>query len=343
MRILRHFTGLGSRDTGSVVAIGNFDGVHRGHRAVIDAAARIARASGADQSVLTFEPHPRSVFQPDIAPFRVTPFRSKARQIEMLGVDILFALHFDLDFSHHSAEDFVREVLVEGLAVSHVVVGADFVFGNRRRGTPEFLAQEAPKHGFSATFVEPVIGPDGLAYSSTRIRELLGSGRPAEAAALLGRYFEIEGRVETGDRRGRTIGFPTANVGLADYLRPAAGVYAIRAGLDRPAGGGGPSGPSGPGSLGSEVQTVWFDGVANLGRRPTFGGDDLLLEAHLFDFAEDLYGQHLRVALIEYLRPETRFDGIDALKAQIAEDATRARELLATHGPAPAGGERVER
>jgi riboflavin kinase/FMN adenylyltransferase len=337
MRILRHFTGLGDPDKGSVVAIGNFDGVHRGHRAVIDTAARIARETAADQAVLTFEPHPRSVFQPDVAPFRVTPFRSKARQIELLGVDLLFAIHFDLEFSRHSAEDFVTSVLVDGIAAAHVVVGADFVFGNRRRGTPEFLAQMAAKRGFAVTFIEPVIGPDGLAFSSTRIRELLGSGGPAEAAQLLGRFWEIEGRVEQGDKRGRTIGFPTANIGLDDYLRPATGVYAMRAGLDRPAGDGGPGGPGG------SVETAWFDGVANLGRRPTFGGDDLLLEAHLFDFDEDLYGQHLRVALIEYLRPETRFDGIDALRAQIAEDATRARELLATHGPAPAGGERVER
>ena len=330
MRILRHTAGAGDRDKGSVVAIGNFDGVHRGHRAVIDAAGRIARETGADQAVLTFEPHPRSVFQPDIAPFRVTPFRSKARQIELLGVDLLFALHFDLEFSRHSAEDFVRSVLDAGIAASHVVVGADFVFGNRRRGTSDFLAQEAGNHSFDVTFIEPVLGPDGLAYSSTRIRELLGSGRPAEAAELLGRFWEIEGRVERGDQRGRTIGFPTANLALGDYLRPATGVYAIRAGLDRPAGEGG------------GVETVWFDGVANLGRRPTFGGDDLLLEAHLFGFQDDIYGQHLRVALIEYLRPETRFDGIDALRAQIAEDATRARELLATHGAAPAG-ERVER
>jgi riboflavin kinase / FMN adenylyltransferase len=332
MRILRHFTGLGDGDKGSVVAIGNFDGVHRGHRAVIDTAARIARETHAGQSVLTFEPHPRSVFRPDIAPFRLTPFRSKARQIELLGVDLLFALHFDLEFSRHSAEDFVKRVLVDGIAARHVVVGADFVFGKGRRGTAEFLAREAKKHGFAVTFIEPVLGPDGLAYSSTLIREHLASGRPDAAAELLGRYWEIEGRVETGDKRGRTIGFPTANIGLDDYLRPATGVYAIRAGLDRPAGGPGGS-----------VETVWFDGVANLGRRPTFGGDDLLLEAHLFDFEEDIYGQHLRVALIEYLRPETRFDGIDALKAQIAEDAARARELLATHGPAPAGGERVER
>ena len=329
MRILRHHTGLGDEDKGAVVAIGNFDGVHRGHRAVVDAAARIAREAGAPQGVLTFEPHPRSVFQPDIAPFRLTPFRGKARQIELLGADVLYALHFDLEFARHTAEEFVSGVLVEGVGARHVVVGADFVFGNRRRGTPKLLEDMAKVHGFDVTFIEPVLGPDGLAYSSTRIRELLGSGRPAEAAVLLGRFWEIEGRVETGDRRGHTIGFPTANLGLGDYLRPATGVYAMRAGLDTPADGGG--------------ETAWFDGVANLGRRPTFGGDDLLLEAHLFNFDGDLYGRHLRVALIEHLRPERRFDGIDALKAQIAEDAVRARELLATHGPAPAGGERVER
>ena len=315
MRLFRHHTGLDASDRGSVVAIGNFDGVHNGHRAVIAAATSRAAELGAPAAALSFEPHPRAVFQPDIAPFRLTPFRSKARRIETLGIDLLFVLHFDLEFSRGSAEDFVEGTLVGGLGVRHVVVGEDFVFGHGRRGTAEFLRKAAESHGFDVTVVPPASGPDGTVYSSTRIRQLLRDGKPRDAAAQLGRPWEIEGRVEAGERRGRTIGFPTANIDLGEYLRPATGVYAVRAGLDR------------AGEAGSE--TVWYDGVANLGHRPTFGGDGLVLEVNIFDFSEDIYGRHLRVALVEHLRPEKKFDGIEALRAQIAEDAARARAAAA--------------
>jgi len=315
MRIFRHHTPPDVEARGSVVAVGNFDGLHLGHQAVIRVARERADAMGAPQAVLTFEPHPRSVFQPTIAPFRLTPFRSKARLMEALGVDLLFALHFDAGFAAITAEDFVRRLLVEGMGVRHVVVGENFVFGNKRRGNVALLRELAARHGFGVTVVPPQKGPHGEIYSSTRIRELLVAGRPAEAAKLLGRDWEIEGRVEAGDRRGRQLGFPTANITLGEYLRPALGVYAVRAGLDRP----------GPRS----VETVWHDGVANLGVRPTFGGDGLVFEVNIFDFAEDIYGQHLRVALVEHLRPEKKFDGIAQLKAQIAEDSARARAILA--------------
>jgi riboflavin kinase/FMN adenylyltransferase len=311
MRVFRHTTATGA-DRGAVVAVGNFDGVHRGHQAVIAAAKQVAQDVAAPFAVLTFEPHPRSVFQPGAPPFRLTPFRAKSRALENLGVDLLFTLHFDLDFAQKSAEDFVAEALVAGLGVRQVVVGYDFVFGNRRRGTPELLKAEGQKQGFGVSVVAPVAGSGGVAYSSTQIRELLVAGQPREAAALLSRPWEIEGRVETGDRLGRTIGFPTANIALADYLRPAAGVYAVRAGVE------------------AGAATRWFDGAANLGWRPTVGGTDLRLEAHLFDFDGDLYGQHLRVAFIERLRPEQRFDGLEALKAQIAADCQKARAILAS-------------
>jgi riboflavin kinase / FMN adenylyltransferase len=314
MRIFRHDS-VAAGDRGAVVAIGNFDGVHLGHQRVIDTAGRIARAAGAPHALLTFEPHPRRVLRPDDPPFRLTPFRAKSRRIEALGVELLFTLHFDLDFARRSAEDFVERVLRDGLGARHVVVGYDFVFGHQRRGTPALLAERGAALGFGVTIVDPVAEPDGAVYSSTHIREHLVLGRPRAAAALLGRFWEIEGRVERGDERGRTIGFPTANLLLDDYLRPAAGVYAVRAGIEE---GG---------------RTRWHDGVANLGMRPTFGGSDLRLEAHLFDFAGDLYGRHLRVALIEHLRPERKFPGIDALKAQIADDARRAREILAGVAP----------
>jgi riboflavin kinase/FMN adenylyltransferase len=311
MRIFRHDS-VAAAERGAVIAIGNFDGVHLGHQAVIGEAGRIARADGASHAVLTFEPHPRRVFRPADPPFRLTPFRAKARVIETLGVDLLFTLHFDQGFARLGAEEFIEGVLVRHLGVRHVVVGFDFTFGQGRRGTAARLAAEGRSRGFGVAIVEPAKGPGGAVYSSTRIREHLVAGRPREAAALLGRFWEIEGRVERGDRRGHGIGFPTANLGLDDYLRPAAGVYAVRAGIE------------------TEGRLLWHDAVANLGWRPTFGGSDLRLEVHIFDFAADLYGRHLRVALIEHLRPEQKFPGIDALKAQIAADAAQARGLLKT-------------
>ncbi len=317
MRVYRHDRAA-AEDRGAVVAVGNFDGVHRGHQAVIAAAAAEARRLGAPLAVLTFEPHPREVFQPGAAPFRLTPFRSKTRFLAALGVDLLFTLHFDKGFAARSAEAFVEDILVSGLAVRHAVIGYDFVFGNRRRGTPTLLREMGARHGFGVSVVEPVAGAGGVAYSSTRIRDHLAAGRPAEAAELLGRFWEIEGRVDHGDERGRTIGFPTANIALADYLRPAAGVYAVRIGI-----------------IDGDA-TQWHNGAANIGWRPTVGGTDLRLEAHLFDFSGDLYGRHLRVALVDHLRPEQKFSGLDALKAQIAEDCRRAREVLALR-PAPAG------
>jgi len=250
---------------------------------------------------------------PQGEPFRLTPFRVKEREIARLGVELLFVQHFDLEFAHRSAEYFVEEVMLGAIGLSHIVVGHDCTFGNRRRGTPELLREMGARHGFGVTIVEPVRGADAAVYSSTYIRELLRGGRPREAAAQLGRFWEIDGRVMVGDRRGRTIGFPTANLGLGEYLRPAFGVYAVRVSGD------GPDDPLGG-------RTV--DGVANIGLRPTVGTPEPRLEAHLFDTDTDLYGRHLRVSLIEFIRPEKKFAGLDALKAQIAADAARAREIL---------------
>jgi len=313
MRILRHGK-LSEAERGAAIAIGNFDGVHQGHRAVIAAAGRVAAAAGSPHAVLTFEPHPRHLFHPEEPPFRLTPFRGKARLIAGLGVDLLLALRFDKRFAAQSAEAFARDLLVGALGAHHVVVGEDFVFGQGRRGTAAQLEALGQAQGFGVTIVGAVAAANGGRCSSTSIREHLRAGRPGEAAALLGRSWEIEGRVRRGEARGRLIGFPTANLALGDYLRPAAGVYAIRA------------------ALAEDGRTVWHDGVANLGLRPTFGGQDLRLEAHLFDFAGNLYGKHLRVALVEHLRPERKFPGIDALKTQIAADAEAARAILA---PAP--------
>ena len=311
LRLFRHFTGLPPDARGAAVAIGNFDGVHLGHQAVIEAAVQKARVLDVPAAVLTFEPHPRMLFKPDSEPFRLTPLRPKAHAIEALGVDIIVVLAFDHALSQKSAEDFVDDVLMIGMAATHVVVGADFVFGHDRLGTVDRLIEMGGRARFAVTALSPVAGPDGTIYSSTAVRQALKSGEPHRAAALLGRAWEIEGRVEHGDERGRQLGFPTANLGLGDYLRPAFGVYAVEAGID----------------LGAA--TVWHPGVANLGRRPTVAGQIERLEVHLFNFDADLYGRHLRVRLIEFLRPEKKFDGLDALRAQIAQDSARAREILA--------------
>ncbi len=321
MRLFRHFTELPPEARGGVVALGNFDGVHRGHQRVIGRAGAIARELGVPAGVTTFEPHPRSVFKPDQPPFRLTPLRIKARHIEALGVDYLYMQHFDLDFARLTAEAFVEQVLVAGLGVRHVVVGYDYVFGRGRGGDVARLGELAAAHGFAVTAVDAVRAEDGGICSSTRIREFLRQGKPAQAARLLGYCWEIEGRVEAGARRGRQIGFPTVNLTLGEYLRPAAGVYAVRAGADR---GG---------------ATLWRDGVANIGHRPTFGGGDMVLEAHLFDVDEDLYGQHMRVALVEHLRAEKKFDSLEALKRQIVQDGAMARRVLdQRHLSGPAGG-----
>jgi riboflavin kinase/FMN adenylyltransferase len=311
MRIFRHFAEIPAAQRGGVVALGNFDGVHLGHQTVIGSAMAVAREKGVACGVMTFEPHPQELFAGKSPPFRLTPFRIKARRIEAMGIDFLLMQHFDRSFAAISAEDFIARVLVDGLGVRHVVVGYDYAFGKGRRGDVEMLRQAAGQAGFSVTVVGQVTAEDGVIYSSHRIRQALIDGNPKEAARLLGRPWEIEGRVERGDQRGRTIGFPTANIAMNEYQHPAQGVYAVKAGID----------------LGRD--TRWLDGVANFGRRPTFDKADVLLEVHLFDFLGDLYGRHLRVALAEFLRPEQKFSGLDALKAQISEDCAAARRILA--------------
>jgi riboflavin kinase/FMN adenylyltransferase len=308
MLIYRHASSLPAAARGAVVALGNFDGVHLGHQAVIAAAGQLAGAKAIPQAVLSFEPHPRSFFHSSAPPFRLTPFRAKAELLRRLGVDLLYSLRFDGALAQRSAESFVRDILSAGLGIRHAVVGYDFVFGNGRRGTSAMLEAMGRELGFSVTVVAPAQAGTEI-YSSTRIRSLLEEAKPRQAAALLGRSWEIDGRVEHGDQRGRTIGFPTANLLLDGYLRPAAGVYAVRAGVGR----------DGP----------WHDAVANFGMRPTVGGTTLRLEVHLFDFDDDLYGRHLRVALVDYIRAERKFAGLEALKAQIAADCATARAILA--------------
>ena len=303
MQVFRHYEQVPESARGATVAIGNFDGVHVGHQALL---AR-AKAMGGRLGVLVFEPHPQEFFRPDTPRFRLTPFRAKARLLERYGVEILFALHFDAAFAALTADEFIERVLVKGLGVRHVIVGEDFCFGKGRQGNLALLRKRGAELGFDVTTFGLVGEGEASKISSTSIREALRDGKPDVAARLLGHPWTVEGRVEGGDRRGRTIGFPTANVSLEGYLEPALGVYAVRV----------------------EVGGRRYGGVANFGRRPTFDKKDVLLEVHIFDFEGDIYGQPIVVSFISFLRPEMKFPGLDALKAQIVKDSEAARRILA--------------
>ncbi|GAB0115371.1 riboflavin biosynthesis protein [Acidisoma sp. C75] len=291
---------------GATIALGNFDGVHLGHAAVVRTAH--AARPGAPLAVLTFEPHPREYFRPGDPPFRLTLLAEKAAALAALQVDLLFVLRFDHAFSLQPAEHFVAEILHAQLGASHLVCGADFAFGHRRGGDAAFLAARAESLGIGLS-VTPALTDAAGPVSSTRIRRLLQDGYPERANALLGRAWAIRGVVAQGDQRGRTIGFPTANVPLGRHLEPARGVYATRVRL---------------------ADGRSFGGVANIGLRPTVGeGLASRLEVHLFDFAEDLYGQEITVSLLSFLREEQKFPNFAALRAQIMQDAAEARRTLA--------------
>ncbi|MGP1396495.1 MAG: bifunctional riboflavin kinase/FAD synthetase [Inquilinaceae bacterium] len=310
MKVFHGHRNLPAAARGAVVAIGNFDGVHRGHQRVIADAATLARTLDAPLCVMVFEPHPREVFRPDDPPFRLTPMPVRTRILAALGVDLHIVLPFDRAFSQKTAEAFVREVLVNGLAARHVLVGRDFHYGHKRRGDATTLEAAGRALGFGVTVVVPVEDETGEVYSSSRVRTLLGAGDPQGAARVLGRPWEIEGEVQKGDQRGRDLGYPTANIDLGPYHRPAFGIYAVRAAT-------------------AAGEPRWIDGVANIGIRPMFRTDRPLVEAHLFDFSGDLYGQALRVQLVDYVREERRFDDIGALIDQMDADSAHARRALA--------------
>ena len=308
MRIVRDWRDLPDADRGAAVAVGAFDGVHRGHQAVIAEARAAAERLGAPLGVVSFEPHPRRWFQPDAAPFRLMTADQMAEALGPLGVDILYLLPFDGEMAGMSDAGFAERVLAQGLGARHAGVGFDFTFGKGRSGSPEALRTYGERLGFTVSVAERIDDPDGLKLSSSAVREALKAGDMDRAAAILGRPFAIRGEVIHGDKRGRAIGVPTANIDLGDYMRPAYGVYAIRARLE-------------------DGRAI--DGVASLGVRPMYAVERPLLEAWLFDFDGDLYGQALDVQLIAWLRGEEIFDGLDALKAQIGRDAAAARAVLA--------------
>ena len=314
MQVFRGHTDLPQDARGAVVALGNFDGVHRGHRHVIDLARTQAGEAGAPLGVALFDPHPRRFFAPDAPAFRLMGSERRNRTLAGLGVQRLYVLAFDAGLAKMTPEQFVDEVLDTGLGVRGVVTGADFRFGAGRAGSTVELERLCAGRGISAAFAD-LHGNGADKVSSTRIRKAIHDGDMEAAAALMGSRWSVEGVVRRGDQRGRTIGFPTANLTLGDYARPAYGVYAVRVGID----GETPSRP----------------GVANIGKRPTVDGATELLEVHLLDFEGDLYDCELEVEFHAHLRAERKFDGLDALKAQIAADAAQARQVLtAVSGPA---------
>jgi riboflavin kinase/FMN adenylyltransferase len=290
---------------GATVALGNFDGVHLGHAAVI----RAAHGARPDLplAALTFEPHPREHFRPEDPPFRLTLLPAKAEALCALGVATVYALPFGAALAAMPAETFVEEVLHQGLGARHLACGHDFAFGHRRGGDIAFLAREAERRGIGLTVV-PAVADEGGPVSSTRIRRLLQDGYPERAARELGRDWELRGEVFHGDRLGRELGWPTANILLGRHVEPARGVYAVTVVLE---------------------DGAVVPGVANVGRRPTLGGDPVTrLEVHLFDWSGDLYGQEIGVRLHAFLRADATFDGLEALKAAIAADAAEARRVL---------------
>lgn len=312
MRLFRTLSTLPADARGASVAIGNFDGVHRGHRAVIDMAAEWAKDHDVPVGVLTFEPHPRSYFAPDAPPFRLMNADARAHRLEKIGLDLLFEQSFDRDFAALRAEDFVRTVLGQQLGLRHAVVGADFCFGQGRRGDVAMLRSLGAAQDMAVS-VAPLLSDDGAEVSSTAIRRALSAGAPAEAARVLGHWHRIEGPVLHGEKRGRDLGYPTANMGLEGLHLPRFGVYAVLVDvLDGPHRGR-------------------HHGAASIGVRPMFGTNRPNLETYLFDFSGNLYGATLSVALVAFLRPELSFDSLDALVAQMARDCDEARAMLATH------------
>jgi riboflavin kinase/FMN adenylyltransferase len=311
MRILTFWDGLKKEDRGASAAIGNFDGVHLGHQAVIDIARTEAERLNAPLGILTFEPHPREFFAPAAPPFRLMNAETRANRLQKLGVERLYQLPFDALLAGLTPEQFAQDIIVDGLGLRHVVVGADFHFGKARAGTAQDLKTLGASLGFGVTIAALIAVAKGE-VSSTAIRKALAEGRPADAAKMLGHWHRIDGEVFGGDQRGRDLGYPTANMSLNRLHPPKFGIYAVKVDV-----------LTGP-HKGS------YDGAASVGVRPMFGENKPNLETFIFDFKGDLYGEHLSVAFVEYLRPEAKFDSLEALVRQMDADCARARDVLAS-------------
>ena len=306
MEVFRYIATSPRRFVAPVLTLGNFDGVHRGHQAILGRVAEVARVRGGEAVALTFNPHPVAVLRPERAPALITSLRDKIRLMAAAGVDVLVVQHFTPAFAQLSAEAFIERFVVQRLRATRLVVGHSVSFGHERRGDSALLAELGKRLGFEVEVVGP-IGVDGHEVSSSAVRRAIAAGDMALATKLLGRPHRLGGRVVPGRRRGATIGFPTANVRVRVGMSPPDGVYAVRV----------------------QYREAWLDGVANIGTNPTFGDVPRALEAHLLDFDADLYGERVSVAFIERLRSEIAFSSVEALVAQIGRDAERARAILA--------------
>lgn len=296
---------------GGIVAIGNFDGLHRGHRAVLDAALGLGHGTHHPVFAMSFEPHPRTVFNPAKPVFRLTPLAQKLDMLRIYGLDGALILPFTRDFAGIEAHAFVQDILIDTLGISHAVTGYDFHFGRARQGTPDYLRTAGAEHGFGVTIVQREEDEGAEVISSSRIRDCLARGDIAQANGLLGYRWFFEATVQHGDKRGRDLGYPTANLNLGEGCPLKHGIYAVKV----------------------KVGGAWHDGVASHGRRPTFDNGAALFEVHLFDFAGDLYGRQMKVHLISYLRGEEKFDSVEALIAQMDKDSAEARAALASLRP----------
>jgi len=312
MQVVHGYRDVPQEARGAVLAVGNFDGVHRGHQALIKAAVEKARSLGAPAGVLVFEPHPREFFHPEEPHFGLTPLKQKLEIFEKLGLDLAIVLNFDAALAGLAADDFIARVLVEGLGARHVVIGYDFFFGKNRGGTPETMREASLKLGFGLSVVSPV-AEDGEVFSSSAIRVHLAQGDVKGAARTLGRWWRIGGRVVGGAKRGIGLGFPTANVPLPRGTGLGHGIYAVRV------------------YLGGER----YDGAAYLGTRPTYDDGMPVLEVFLFGFEGDLYGREIGVEFIDFIRNDRKFDTSEALIAQMEADCARAREVLSAAPAVP--------
>jgi riboflavin kinase/FMN adenylyltransferase len=310
--LLARFDAMPNGWRDAVVAIGNFDGVHSGHQAVLAAARAQAEHIGVPMIMLTFEPHPRTFFQPDRPLFRLTPAETKAAVASACGVDGVLVLPFDAALSATSADDFVDQILIDRLAIRHAVTGYDFHFGHKRLGTPDYLQRAGVLNGFGVTIVAEH-GDESGAVSSSRIRGALTEGAVPAANQMLGWTWSVAGEIRHGEKRGRELGYPTANMSLDPACGLRHGIYAVRF---------------------IRADGTHHNGVASFGRRPTFDNGHPLLETHLFDFSGDLYGETALVSLADWIRPELKFDSVDALVTQMDDDSARARTRL---GDTPAG------
>lgn len=312
MRIIRGDERLADEHRGAVMAIGNFDGIHRGHQAVLSSVVELARERGSAAGLITFAPHPRTFFSPHNPVFRIASIDLKSRLIRALGLDFMVVLDFNYDLAALSPDRFVADILADRLGVAHVVTGADFRFGKARAGDIDTLRQLGGEHGFEVTAIDPVGDPHGEMphYSSTSVRQALLHGNPRAAADILGYWWTVLGEVIRGDQRGRTIGFPTVNIVLDENSAPRLGIYAVRV------------------RSGDDHGTETWRGAGYVGRRPTFDKEGVVLEVFLFDHSGDLYGRNLMVEFIEFIRGDQKFASVDELKSQMDDDCREIERVL---------------